>query len=349
MNYLFLKKNRKSKKIIRWVIIPSILIFFWLILNAAYIIKSEKSSSILPFFHKSNVLYNFKETKILKNEKIKGEIKAEENYLGIISIRFAQSNDIVTDKITFRIKEKGSIGWYYERLYDARQFYFLPLYPFGFPIINNSRDKVYEFEIESKKGTRYNSVNLSSTEPVVISKYKFPKMLLLLSPLESYNFIIKKGVGIVGTANFTYATSFFLLPLLLYLGWQISFKNYVPKNIRDFFKELNLSKYSFSKFILALVFCDIFLLKSIYNGFIIFIILVWIFGLIKYPVKTTVSFFISLMLLGLSFLLNLFRMESYIEKSTVWSYLFLNLGIIHLVLKDSFKKSKIAKIIRYAK
>ncbi len=54
-------------------------------------------------------------------------------------------------EIIFRLKEKGGEDWLYENSYFFDQAVKSHLYPFGFPIIEESKDKTYVVEIEGQK------------------------------------------------------------------------------------------------------------------------------------------------------------------------------------------------------
>ena len=82
---------------------------------------------------------------LLAGEKIKGEVKSSENNLGILLVRFSQLSAIVTDRVTFRIREKGEEKLYYENIYNANQFQPSNYFTFGFPPFKFSRIKTGGF------------------------------------------------------------------------------------------------------------------------------------------------------------------------------------------------------------
>lgn len=117
--------------------------------------------------------------KLLANDKVSLEFKADENKLGTIEILFNNYRKINTDIITFRIKEKGKNYWYYQNDYDSGIMDSGQFFPFGFSPIKDSKNKNYIVEIESKNGNQENSVSLSRETKFFQAKYSFPKAYLL--------------------------------------------------------------------------------------------------------------------------------------------------------------------------
>ncbi len=162
---------------------------FVLILHALYL---EKSLSSLRQSYPSSIFTGFKTGELLSGDLIRGEFKAKENNLGIISIRFLTFNRINSDIFTFRIKEKGKKEWYYVNIYNSREFGGYNLFPFGFPIISNSKDRPYIFELESLRGKPKNAVAIDTAVPSVITTYKFSSDELLSDKKIFLQFILKK-------------------------------------------------------------------------------------------------------------------------------------------------------------
>ncbi|MFA6550626.1 MAG: hypothetical protein WCT36_04725 [Candidatus Gracilibacteria bacterium] len=91
---------------------------------------------------------------------VSAEFRATESQLGIISFRFQKPDSQTASSVVFRIKEKGRSAWYYEHEYTANQLHENNWYPFGFPILEQSRGKVYQMEIEGSSVSKEDAVLL---------------------------------------------------------------------------------------------------------------------------------------------------------------------------------------------
>jgi len=154
------------------------------------ILMSDRPITGLSQYFTSSSIFNSKDFDLIKGNVAKGSFIAKENYLGIINVRFnpQKNND---DQVIFKLREKGADQWYYEQDYHAVQFLKLPLFPFGFPVIKESKGKTYEVEIYTKKG-KINSVSLDSTYPGFVLRYFIPKSEILSNPKILLNFIFNK-------------------------------------------------------------------------------------------------------------------------------------------------------------
>jgi len=218
----------KSLKII---LLYVILFVVSVLLTLAYFYYIEKNSlSILKHNYSKQSFNVFPITEIIAGEKISGEFRAKEDNLGIIEVRFNTYNRISTDSTIFRLKEKGGNEWYYEQVYEAKQFGGYSHFPFGFSIIPNSKDKDYYFELESLHGNSKNSIGISTEEPLIIVKHKFNADQLFSDKQSLIMFIIKKSKNIIlGLDAFKILTSIYILLVLLF-------------NLLKFFSRLETSK-----------------------------------------------------------------------------------------------------------
>lgn len=89
---------------------------------------------------------------LLAGQKVTGQFKASQDNLGIILIRFDTFNRINNDTVVFRIKFADQDSWFYQSDYLVDQFQHRAYFTFGFPIISDSKNKLFAWEIESKKG-----------------------------------------------------------------------------------------------------------------------------------------------------------------------------------------------------
>lgn len=232
-----------SNKYISRILIPSLLFLLWivLIIHQAYII--ENVFTILTDTYASNQINELPKGEMLNGQKITGDFTANEDYLGIIGFRFWTFYRLNSDYIKFQIREKGETSWYYSNQHKADQFQPDQYFTFGFPTIVNSKGKHYEYEISSTKGASGNAVGVSSVEPVLIVKYKYPRTQVSLSVNTFIQFCWKKLINI--SANSTYSASSFiyLLPFLLYVIFISKFKkNYTFYEIVEALSETLLVK-----------------------------------------------------------------------------------------------------------
>lgn len=129
---------------------------------------------------------------ILAKNKINGTFTATTDNLGIISVPFNTHNKSINDKIIFRLKEEAKKDWYYQGAYNTNQFQNDIPFPFGFPIIKNSKNISYMFEIESLEGNSSEPYSLSKNNPYFFTKYKFSKSELSNNPSILLKFFTAK-------------------------------------------------------------------------------------------------------------------------------------------------------------
>lgn len=178
---------------------------------------------------------------ILAGQKITGEFKAPENRLGTISMRIYDFGRDNKDQIVFRLKEKNTSGWLYQKTYETSGMRGSYFWPFGFPPLENSGGKTYRFEIESLQGTPDDAIALLPQEKIFISKYSYPKSWLKDHKEEILPFFLKKiflPFTRMDTVSWKYIFILPLLPLLIYLlslhrisHFLLSFKSTERKNI----------------------------------------------------------------------------------------------------------------------
>jgi len=181
------------------------LFFSFLVLTGIYIyslgdlatIKTdlgERAFSITTKAPKNFKVQNLDYWELVKGEKLQGTFIADDNYLGQVSVRFYNFQRINPDNVIFRIKEKGQSNWYYENIYKTDQFQPNQFFPFGFPVINDSKGRRYDFEVESLNGLPEHSIGLSPVKPLGAVLYKYPKSLLLSNPKTFVNFFINNKI-----------------------------------------------------------------------------------------------------------------------------------------------------------
>lgn len=185
-----------------------------------------------------------RDKRILAHQKIQGEFTATNNRLGIVEIKFNVFYETIHDTLIFRIKEKGDTDWYYQSEHNnivQTQGFF----PFGFPVISNSKNKIYEFELESVFGNDERALSLSSQSPFFLTKYSFPLNYLKQNKKEIGSFILAKGAFFITTLAAIPITNYlfiilvsFLIPIIISKSRQAN--DTVQTTLLDFFNSLFL-------------------------------------------------------------------------------------------------------------
>lgn len=328
------------------IFISLCLLILWFGLTMWYILTIDKSFLVYSIPHDMSAVKNFTQKPLLKGEKVQGEIVSAENGLGIISIRFKSSKRIPykdEDLLLFRFKEKGSQNWYYQNTYRSGMIYDIPFLPFGFPIIQNSKGKIYQFELESLKGNTKNSVVLDNRSPRVVSKYKQNKAQILAKPSALTEFLLKKFVNSMQIVDVYYSSIVFLLPFIFYVLWGVGYIKLSNKKKKSFSGSLNkllsrinniLSQYPFIliSIPLILICIDVFLLQVLNDLLYIVMAPLWIVICKKYKLDCNYTALFSILLLLVS--LPLVRGGSIFaaEKAASWSFTFLVTLFIQMIL-----------------
>ncbi len=231
-----------------------IFLFLGLLLSFYYLFNSDINPLVFSQNHSVDLIKNL-------NTKIIGRITSTDNYLGIISIRFNQKQ-IQKIGSEFRIKELKSLDWYHVATIEASQFSALPLYPFGFPVIENSRGKTYEFEIELLDKTGNRKLELSREKPVLISQYKYPKEVLLNHPNLLVSFIYKKISYYITSKKLWKIFTVYSLPALFYFIYSFILFNIVDKKYKKRFENhISFIFKPITIIVLIVIYVDIFIRK----------------------------------------------------------------------------------------
>jgi len=153
---------------------------------------------------KTNYPSNQNFEKIITSEKRTFDFTAKYDNLGIVSFLFNNYEKDGTNHFWLRVKEKDSENWLYQEKYDNKKINSNYYYTFGFPIINDSKNKEYFIEIESTDGNLENSISLNSNSDFFITKYSYSKSYLLNNPNQIVPFIknkIKNQLGYFDVKN----------------------------------------------------------------------------------------------------------------------------------------------------
>lgn len=352
------RKNKRGynsfrSKFIKFALIPLLLSLLWLGLTCSYIIHFDTAFSLLSYILPNTVITHVPKGKLEKGDYILGEFLAKENNLGILSLRFqtffrpAYANE---DLLFFQIKQKGAKTWYYQNTYRDGFIYDIPFFPFGFPIISNSKNKIYEFKITSLKGDDTNSVALSERYQSIAAKYKFTKHELLQSKVSLLQFSIKKFTSLLETIDVAFSSVVYLLPLFFYLMLLTPLGKYLGKPVIFIVQKLSdFGESTFLKFLLpsfkvserfSIIFFDTILLAvalmdgfyfKLGNGFIYLLVpILWIFVQRRFGFTTRKTFIVGIIFLLFPPVFLQFNLGQIAENMSVWAYLFLVTGTIQI-------------------
>lgn len=142
---------------------------------------------------------NLSQAKLLKGESVKFEFTAVADNLGTVEISINNYSRINTDKLDFKLKDKSSSSWVYQGLYETSMMDAGQPFPFGFPIIPNSKGRTYQIELKSLQGSEGNFVGInSSISKFFKAKYFYSKEYFKQNPVALLAFFLLKFNEIVG-------------------------------------------------------------------------------------------------------------------------------------------------------
>lgn len=183
--------------------------------------SKEQSNNLTTITQKEQWKQVSSKYTLLAKKKIGGSFTARTDNLGIIAVPFDTNNKSVNDRIIFRIKQSETTDWYFQATYNTNQIQNNIPFPFGFPIIRNSKNITYTFEIESLNGTPDDSLSLSQASPYFITKYKFTKSELAENPNVLVRFIIAKQEMLTFKEIMSILMFSLFSPIILYLVFKL--------------------------------------------------------------------------------------------------------------------------------
>lgn len=318
-------QNTAFRRFTTYLLIPAFLLFLGIALFLNNVLSYDEAFSVLTQRQDKSVIFFGKLGEILTGEKITGKFKAKEDNLGIVSLRFNTFGRINNDILIFRIKEEWDEKWYYENEYKVDQFQQYGFFPFGFPIIQDSKDRRYSLEIESTNGKTKNAVSISEYSPIFEAKYKFSRDEILSSKKELITFLYKKVLNSFTDKNNIFISIIFFFPLAFYFFWLfLTTKFYNQAYFLLFFVILSMLIDTFfiyaSTFIVTLILVPPFLISiRFYN-----------MGRDK-AIKLSIILFFLLLSLSI-----LFNKENIAAKSGLWIYFL----ILTLIIQRFFPKNQ---------
>jgi len=144
---------------------------------------------------------------------------ADEDNLGSVEVRFRSYKRQDNYALLFQLQEVGTTNMIYEHIYYLFPFEQERLFPFGFPVISDSRGKHYEITLSSI-GSKDIPVAVSHAYPSVTAKYYEPWSQLKSHGISSIRtFVYKKAINTITNWQFILNAILFLCPItfLLYM------------------------------------------------------------------------------------------------------------------------------------
>lgn len=331
-----------QNKFIKWFLIPLTLLAMGLISTFIYFFGFNSNSTILYRNHNKNVTTN--------QNRIIGEIKASNNYLGALSVKFNGTN-VSNTTIRFRLKEKGAKKWYYATKYSNDGLFSMPIFPFGFPVIKNSADRTYQFELTSLEGQINEAVSVSNEQPIIVSEYQFPKGVLFKNVETLFDFLKLKIAY-----NFQYLglwkiLLFNLLPFFAFIAYQSLLKRYIPDRIKNYiFLSFSPFYRPLTVFILLNIVIDVFLIPQTFDIYTSVIIALIAIDLLSHYIPSKKFILLSIMFFLYAMLGSVFGVDSVVEKSSIWTYIFLVMYLCLSIVEnylEFFKKIKNLPVISF--
>lgn len=313
----------KIRQIFIWGITPALLLAFAVF--GAFSFDREVNFNTLQYANsESQIIHPQKQ--LLKDEIIEGKFIAQENNLGAIALKITTYNRINDDILSFQLKEAGQKDWYCYNVYFTDRFPDGELYPFGFPIITDSKGKTYEFQIISVKGTPENSIGFLEGSHSFVSRYTFEKNQLIISKKVLISFVFEKICTHFTDSYFLLYFSKFLIPLLLYFIFLSS------KDMQD--RTINIIKSKWIGIIIIILMEIVFVFQPILakSNIILYIASTSLFVSIGYHLKPSIFFRISLFLVLLCFISMYFVQFQVVNRLAIVIFFLITIGLIQIML-----------------
>ncbi|MEI6774568.1 MAG: hypothetical protein WCL18_07470 [bacterium] len=314
-------------RLTKWLFIPCMLLLGGLILSILYYFNSDINPTVLSFNHSSKDIHG-------SASSIKGRFTAQENYLGIVTVQLNDEKQFSGDSV-FRIKNILDSDWTHIATVAASQYATLPLYPFGLPIIRNSKNQTYEFEVNIlNTNSAIPRSMLGKSYPLLISQYAFPKEVLISNKMLLAEFIYKKILYNLADSDKRGVFIVYSLPIFFYLFFLLFEKKInsleLVMKMRSKLKFL-LNPYIFMVFLG--IFIDIFIIKKSSDSTISLFSFLWILGVAAYKLESRYSFGMALIFLTFCPFLLSANMDWIAEKSGIWAYMFLVVGTFQALVE----------------
>ena len=321
-------------KLLTAKLVPKILFVIWLLFTFSYLRDLNYFSLSIEKTLPSPFLGAYRGDPLLQGDAVMIDYPSSYQKLGTIGVRFTTFFRINNDILRFRIKEVGQDSWYYEHDYKVDQFQQYRIFPFGFPIIEDSAGKTYLVEIESLHGVNEDSVAITSPlNRSVVARHVFAKKQLLGDPRLFLYFVYHKLAFLVSDLDFLTHLFLYSLPLFFYLIYSL----------------VGSSMGAFSVVVFLSVFFDIVYAKGYSAFFILSVVFGWGLMAWHHKVESRVTSSVFLAIFSLSPILYLIGQAALGDKAGVWAYMFLAFSVSQLIYEIKAKPKNLILIKDYWK
>lgn len=326
--------RQKYNSVIKFFIIPVLLLIFGGYNLFNYLKAGEFGLLNLDVHGDFTDLVSPGSGELLKGDKVLGSFHSDFPNLGVILVRFYNQDRDSNDTLAFRLKESGQQDWYYQANYKTDQFLPHQTFPFGFPVIANSANRDFDFELESLSGATGSGILVDYEKPVFIAKSSFTRGALLKDKQLLSYFVINKFINVFGDADTRTNTLFSFLPFIIYLLYLLT---------------EGVSFQILTSMAVAFACWDIFYLQSSYDLLYLSILFFWALISKRFRFESRIAASFALAFLIITPLLLIAKQDSLAEKSAVWSYLFLCITIIQQIYELRVKQKKLFSIKSFYK
>lgn len=206
-------KNRLT-----YFIIVSFLFILGTVFSVRDILLSDISMSVFSL-KPQHIEIKSPNSRLLKGQIMSGTFTAENNYFGIIETPIEPQQYKSRATLQLRIREQSQPNWYYQGDYDTSWITETIKFQFGFPIIINSKDKTYYFEIESLQDVESEAIRFNNLQQNLILKYQYPVHDLKNNPKTLVHFLIGKTNSALQDINLLTSIFTNFLPLIFFLSY----------------------------------------------------------------------------------------------------------------------------------
>lgn len=328
-----MQKKSYLYKLILNIIIPLTLIALWISFTIFQIILNDGSLSVVTRkYSPSEIgLTNFEP--ILKGEQREFEFAATDNNLGYVSISFNTLYKNHDDYLLFKLIEKTSGEVIKEEQYFAAAFHGLNMYPFGFPIISDSKGKTYKITLTSLYGTEKSSVSIKKGSSIFSASYQYDSSLIK-NDFEYSKIYLKAKLTNSYKNNFLFFNTItYLYPFIFYIAWL---------GLKTQFNKRLLYQNPLIALLGISVIIDVFFVDTGFDLVFLIIPIIWAFMLFSLKKESADSYKAALALLILCPILQLLGQDVMVEKAAAWAFLALTVGVIINIyeLRKSSSKNK---------
>lgn len=182
----------------------------------ALVCLDEVNSTSLITYHDENVFASYTPEPLTPERSIRGEFQARYDNLGMVKFRIRTFHRMNTSHIRLQIREKGASDWWATNTYALDRFGDGLLYPFGFPVIPDSKGKTYEFLVESVDGDRGNAIGIAPGYHNAATQYVYKKSGIVSGLGNMMWFFSEKIKNSLSDPYTMLYISMFLVPAVLY-------------------------------------------------------------------------------------------------------------------------------------